>query len=249
MLLRKGSRGEAVRALSEDLMALDYLRCPQSEFDTVMDRAVRAFQAQGLDPRGEPLAVDGIVGPLTRFALDVALGRRGAEASEAASGPGSPFGLAALEIARAEMARGAGEAGGNNRGPDVRLYLDGRAAEGADWCAGFVSWCYREGASRIGREMPFRYSLGARDIRNQFRRKGWDFDAGPDDPPRPGDIIVWWRGAINDWRGHIGLVERHADGIVTTIEGNRGPFPSRVQRYTYVLGRIQRLLGFGRVLA
>ncbi|MGY6646970.1 MAG: CHAP domain-containing protein [Salinarimonas sp.] len=248
MLLRRGARGEAVRRLSEDLMALEYLRCPQSEFDNVMDRAVRAFQAQALDPRGEPLAVDGIVGPLTRFALDLALGRRDRAVLEEA-GPGSRFGLAALEIARAEMARGAGETGGNNRGPDVQLYLDGRVGEGANWCAGFVSWCYREGSARIGQEMPFKYSLGARDIRNQFRRKGWDFEAGPDDPPRAGDIIVWWRGAINGWQGHIGLVERHADGIVTTIEGNRGPYPSRVQRYSYVLGRIQRLLGFGRVLA
>ncbi|TVR06076.1 MAG: CHAP domain-containing protein [Salinarimonadaceae bacterium] len=247
MLLRKGSTGRAVGELGEALLALGLIEAAPEVFDTRLDRAVRAFQTQNLDPRGEPLVVDGVVGPLTRFAIDVALGARDPQSVAAEGEPGSPIGEAALAVAREEAARGAGEAGGNNRGPDIRVYLDGRAPEGSEWCAGFVSWCHREAARRLGRDMPFRYSLGARDIRNQFRAKGWAYAASAAQNPRPGDIVVWWRGAQSGWQGHIGLVERCVDGILHTIEGNRGPYPSRVSRYRYVLGRMERLLGFGRI--
>lgn len=247
MPLRRGSKGGAVRELSEALASLGLAAAATDVFDMAMERAVRAFQSQNLDPRGEPLVVDGVVGPLTRFAIDVALGARDPRSPAPAAGAGSLLGEAALAAARAEAARGAGEEGGNNRGPDIRVYLDGLAQEGADWCAGFVSWCHREGARRLGRAMPFRYSLGARDIRNQFRDRRWAFAASLAQPPLPGDVVVWWRGAPSGWQGHIGIVERCADGILATIEGNRGPYPSRVSRHRYVLGRMERLLGFGRI--
>ncbi len=255
MILRKGSSGAGVEALTGDLVELGLLARPSPVFDRVVDLAVRAFQAQHLDPRGEPLAIDGIVGPLTRAALDAARARRPepvparpdlAAPDLAASGEAARIGRVTLDVALAEYRRGAGEAGGNNCGPDIRTYLDGRAAEGADWCAGFVSWCFREAAAKLGRPMPFVYSLGARDIRNQFRRRGWDYLPGPENLPRGGDIVVWWRGAATGWQGHIGLVHSCADGILTTIEGNRGAFPSKVGRFRYVLSRMDRLLGFGR---
>lgn len=45
----------------------------------------------------------------------------------------------------------------------------------------------------------------------------------------------------------VGLVRQCADGIVYTIEGNKSGFPAPVRQYDYVLGRIDRLLGFGHV--
>lgn len=253
MALRRGSTGQAVAELGAALRALGWAAPETTVFDRALERAVRAFQSQNLDPRGEPLVVDGIVGPLTRFALNASLAAREggppAPASDAGSGAGglAGFGEAALAVAREEAARRAGEAGGDNRGPDIRAYLDGRAAEGADWCAGFVSWCHRVAAGRLGEPMPFRYSLGARDIRNQFKARGWEVAPTAGSPPRPGDVVVWWRGAPSGWQGHIGIVEACADGVLTTIEGNRGPYPSRVARFRHVLGRMDRLLGFGRI--
>jgi hypothetical protein len=58
---------------------------------------------------------------------------------------------------------------------------------------------------------------------------------------------VFWRGSKTGWMGHIGIVESYENGIVTTIEGNKGPFKSVVRRYTYTLGQIDKMLGFGRV--
>jgi hypothetical protein len=86
--------------------------------------------------------------------------------------------------------------------------------------------------------------LGARDIRFQFKNKGWLIE---DEEPGPGDIIVWWRGQHDGRKGHIGLVHHCSNGIVYTIEGNKGAFPARIRGFDYVLGRIDRLLGFGRV--
>ena len=253
MILRRGSRGDAVFATTKLLAALGYLPAARKEFDAAVAMAVRAFQSQHLDPRGAPLVPDGIVGPLTLFALDAATGRRpDAEPSRpglsdtAASGGGS-VALAALEMALAEYRRGAGEAGGNNRGSDIRRYLDGRAPEGSDWCAGFVSHCFRAGAAALRQEMPFSYSVGARDIRNQLRNKGWEYKPTLAAPPQPGDIVTWWRGSQAGWQGHIGLVHSCADGVLTTIEGNRGAFPAKVGPFTYVLSRMERLLGFSRI--
>ena len=49
---------------------------------------------------------------------------------------------------------------------------------------------------------------------------------------------------MDSGKGHIGLVHQALDGFLYTIEGNRSPM---VQGFTYVLGRMDKLLGFGRV--
>lgn len=85
---------------------------------------------------------------------------------------GTPAGRAALQAAIGEMRAGAREVSANNSGPWVEKYLNGIVPSPANWCAGFVSWCYAHAPSAI----PFRYSLGARDIRAQFRKRGWTYE-------------------------------------------------------------------------
>ena len=92
--------------------------------------------------------------------------------------------------------------------------------------------------------MPYSYSLGARDIRKQLVNKGWGITPDDAHPPLPGDVIVWWRGTPTGWQGHVGLIYSYADGIVTTIEGNKTP---KVGKFSYTLGAIDKLLGFARV--
>ena len=241
-VLKYGSSGSDVRKMTTLLKAVGYLQKATTQFDAVVRKAVKAFQAHHVDPRGVPLAVDGIVGPLTWWALKG--DRPDVEPSLSGSIPsgGSRIGRAALRAAMAEAEKGAREVGSNNHGPWVEKYLNGLAPEGNSWCAGFVSWCFDQAPGA----MPYNYSLGARDVRNQFRHKGWTYDLGEEEPA-PGDIVVWWRGTFNGWQGHIGFVHHCADGILHTVEGNRGPYPSPVQSYTYVLSRMEKLLGFGRV--
>jgi len=62
-LLRRGSRGEAVRALQTALTAAGYALAADGVFGPATERAVRAFQAR------HGLFVDGIAGPATMAAL------------------------------------------------------------------------------------------------------------------------------------------------------------------------------------
>ncbi len=244
-LLRSGSQGDEVRRLQTLLCAQGYQVAVDGTFGPATRTAVGAFQSQHLDQHGQPLVVDGQVGPLTWWALTH-------PKPEPATNPlidflhmppgeagGSARGRAALQAAIGELVAGAGEEGGNNRGPAVKKYLNGLAPEGANWCAAFVSWCFSQSGP-----MPYRYSIGARDILAQFKTKGWAFGPDSKSSPEPGDIVVWWRDKLSSWEGHIGFVYELRDGMLYTIEGNHS---TRVAGFSYVYSRMTRLLGFGRV--
>jgi hypothetical protein len=223
-------------------------------FGNVTLRAVKAFQSQNLDKHGRPLKMDGKVGEITWWSLkntepivvrpvidyykmpDAALG-------------GSDVGRKALQTAIAEMKKGAGEIGGDNSGKYVAKYLQPAGlVPPQSWCASFVSWCFLQAVGGAKTDMPYDYSAGAKDIRNQFRDKGWAFDIneGSGKVPEPGDIVVWWRGAnISGWEGHIGLVHHCSDGFLYTIEGNKSP---KVEGFDYKIIEMKKLLGFGRAI-
>jgi hypothetical protein len=252
-LLKLGMAVIEVLQLINDLTSIGFK--PSSTngnmFTSAVKSAVMAFQSQNIGPNLLPLKVDGQVGPLTRWALDVALGKIQMPAIPALPSPGNnakPAGVSqvawnALQVARQEL--GNGETTGDNRGPAVKKYhAVGGANEGDSWCASFVSFCFDTGNPG---KMPYKATAGARDTLAKFKAKGWTYTASVDNPPQPGDILVFWRGSKTGWMGHIGIVEAYENGIVTTIEGNKGPFKSVVRRYTYTLGQIDKLLGWGRV--
>lgn len=256
MILKRGVIGEAVGKLIDDLTKLGYAPAgaPGANFNADVAAALQAFQSQHIGPNGIPLVVDGEAGPLTLWAIDVALGRRKAAAWAApepvtpvtAPKEGSKTGWAALQVAKDELKNGAGEQGGDNRGPDIKRYHEGTgASEGDDWCASFVSYCFKKENPGA---MPYKATAGARDTLAKFKAKGWDFVASVNNPPAAGDIIVWYRGPRDGWKGHIGIVSDYRDGIVYTIEGNRGSYPSKVAAFSYTLGQIDKLLGFGRAV-
>lgn len=248
MVLKRGSSGPAVTRLAQDLIQLGYHQATASAtFDDALARSVKAFQMQNADSVGRPLVVDGAVGPVTAAAIDRRLGRAQAAPPVVPAGGlampatgGSATARGALQAALSELGSGCGEEGGNNRGPHVTRYLNGILAPPADWCAGFVSWCFQNS----GHPMPYPYSLGARDVLKKLRDRGHGITPSDADPPLPGDVIVWWRGSPGGWQGHVGLVHSYADGIVRTVEGNKTP---KVGTFTYTLASIDRLLGFARV--
>jgi len=237
--LKKGDQGPEVAELQRYLVERGYSVEIDGVFGTKNHKAVRAFQSQHLDPRGQPLVVDGVVGPLTWYSLTNAQPRGPIDFLQMPPEDmgGSVRGRNALAAAIVEMAAGACEIGGNNRGEWVRKYLHGLVEEGNSWCAGFVSWCF----SRDTQGTPFRYSVGARDILRQCKSKGWAHAPGEGYMPVPGDIVVWWRVNLAGWQGHVGLVHQVRDGILYTIEGNKS---SRVEGFSYVLSRMGQLLGF-----
>lgn len=254
--LKLGSTGPYVAGLIHTLFKGQHLSADQFQrllcvnpvtFTREVKVAVMDFQARHLDPRGLPLVVDGIVGPLTWWALE-----QFEDYTEPPELPhldipdtgGSTIGRDALAVALAEALDGAREVGANNFGPFVEKYLMRIIPAPANWCAAGFSWCFHEACGDAA--MPFNYSLGARDIRNQFKRKGWTYEHGEKDP-EPGDAVFWWRGRPEGWMGHIGLVRKLDNGILYTVEFNKGAFPAPVRGFEYVFSRMERVLGFGQV--
>jgi hypothetical protein len=137
--------------------------------------------------------------------------------------------LAALEAA-VELI-GQGEEGGDNRGPFVEMLIN-PAKPPQNWCAGFVGFCYQRAALRMGVPLPFARSLGAKRLGRNVGAAGRIFT----DPAlaKPGDLMVFDRGAKGSWMGHVAMVEQvinytaDSDGAplsshVATVEGNSGP--------------------------
>lgn len=248
LLLKKGDRGPLVREVQSLLVNRGYITGEEvtGTFDHETYRAVRAFQSQNLDENGHPLVIDGKVGELTWWSLHhpkptiVPPSVVDFTTMPPESAGGSTRGRAALAVAIGELTAGAGEVGGNNRGPFVRKYLNGLAAEGDPWCAGFVSYCFAQPSAGS----PFRYCVGARDILRDFQRRGWACKPSSGYSPLPGDVVVWWREQLSSTKGHIGIVHQLRGGFLYTIEGNKSP---NVQGFSYVFSRMDKLLGFGHV--
>ena len=182
------------------------------------------------------LTVDGYCGPKTRESLNE-------EMYDSSETPSS-LGLKALEVAISEI--GNGEEGGNNSGQHVARY-HGIADDGDDdddgaWCASFVSYCCTTAAGDLDITMPFDTSRGAKALYKKIGKAG-AFVSNP----MPGDVVCWDRGKPGSWQGHIGFVEKLENGILYTIEGNVGRFPSVVHRIKHDLDREDRLIGFARM--
>ncbi|MBP1746626.1 MAG: putative peptidoglycan-binding protein [Deltaproteobacteria bacterium] len=250
-VLKKGSQGAEVSELQGLLVQRGYPVVTDGVFGNQTYKAVRAFQSQNLDQHGQPLKVDGEVGPLTWWSLThpkpvivTPSAIDYAKMPPFATG-GSRLGKAALGVAIGELRAGAGEVGGNNCGPWVKKYLvPAGLGEGESWCASFVSWSYLQACEGDKRNMPFPYSPGARDLMSKLKKRGWTNEPQGGYEPRPGDLVFWWREKLSGWLGHVGLVHQLKDGMLYTIEGNRSP---RVQGFSYIFSRMEKLLGYGHV--
>ncbi len=130
-----------------------------------------------------------------------------------------------LKVAQQHLAETPREAGGENCGPWVRLYMKGR--QGADqlWCCGFVCMLTAQASRDIGAPIPFRRQVGVDALVADAKASG-RFIAGKDLPNnanraaaiQPGDLFVV-RKSANDWN-HVGIVESTGANGFNTIEGN-----------------------------
>jgi hypothetical protein len=158
----------------------------------------------------------------------------------------SPDALAnkALEIALGELDRGCGESGGNNCGPDVERYIAPAKAP-QNWCAGFVGWCYQEAARELGIALPFKRSLGAKALGKNVAAVGKRFSTPTE--AKPGDLIIFDRGATGSWQGHVGMVEKvdELTWVVHTVEGNSAPIIRR--RIHNVTASLERFSFFASI--
>jgi len=196
------------------------------EFGIETTDAVELFQSRFVDKFGEPLKVDGQVGPMTWGAL---FGEHTV----------APRLTAPSELLKRVLTFAAGEIGtqespiGSNRGSRVDQYLrsvDIDPTRGSfPWCAAFVYFCFQNGADALGASNPVIKTAGVLDHWNRAgvaaipRISNVDATAKPS-VVQPGMIFVLSTGNGN---GHTGVVEA-VDGVqLTTIEGNTNAGLSR----------------------
>jgi len=173
--------------------------------------AVRVFQSKNFDTLGNPLIVDGIVGPQTWSCLF-----SGQNGFATVSPPLLTF---AVLIALGEI--GVREDPPySNRGQDVERYLScvGLGPE-YPWCAAFVYACFDGASKQLGRVNPL--------VRTASSMNHWSKSQGQkikiDEAMRyphlivPGTIFFIRR---KNWSGHTGIVTGYYNGIISTIEGN-----------------------------
>ena len=118
--------------------------------------------------------------------------------------------LRIIQIAEAEL--------GAINGDKYRSWWNGGYADGAAWCATFVSWC----ADQCGMlETIIPRFQGCSVGMNWFKAKD-QWQEGPDYIPQMGDIIFFDWDPYEEGIDHVGFVWKCENGIVTTIEGNSG---------------------------
>lgn len=105
--------------------------------------------------------------------------------------------------------------------------------DGANWCADFI-------VEVFGDQLPVPPSRSARALWNAMRAASLETD-----DPQAGDLVFFRRTCANgeDWCGHVGIVVVRRGRHLGTVEGNVG---GKVALRHYELGKIERLLGFGR---
>lgn len=213
-LYREGFLSESVRdrILEKPSMTRDF------------EESVAYFQQTHIGPHKKPLAVDGILGPNTVWALKNAGGKSQRNYIQGRI----PKGITGTRYAVLETAlsyHGAREKPwGSNRGPVVDRLLpqwivDQDLNPAHPWCAyAWNSWM-REACGAY----PFRRQVGS--VYGCYRRadREGSFIPVDDDDPIPGDAFVMlYKDLDVRGPGHIGLVLRANTKQINTVEGNSG---------------------------
>ncbi len=135
-----------------------------------------------------------------------------------------------LEIALSQY--GITEISGGKDNPEVLKYFDVLGYDGAKlhdetaWCSAYINWC----AIMVG--LPYSGKLTARSWLNVGQKIT---------EPQPGDLVVYWRGSPDGWKGHVGIFIREEKGVIYTLGGNQR---NQVNITPYSK---ERLLGYRRL--
>ena len=213
----RGARGAHARRVQEWLTLHGAGVVVDGAFGPATEAAVQAFQ------RRRSLAPSGKVDRATFEAL-VAPMRR---ATAPAGAPAATLGRAVVATARRHLAERPRETGGANRGPWVRLYMDGNEGRDWPWCAGFATWVVRQAATEAGVAAPVGRTYSCDELADIARRQDCfcrgtrsaraDVGAGS---------LFLSRKREGDWT-HVGIVVRTTPEWFETIEGNTNDDGSR----------------------
>ena len=121
------------------------------------------------------------------------------------------------------------EVGGQNRGPWIRLYMNGRQGFNYPWCAGFVFFILKCAYSALDLKLPFRSTVSCDILARRAAKKKmfhWGEDIEYETTMIKKGSLFLCRKTRSDWT-HVGFVTGAATNIFNTIEGNTNDEGSR----------------------
>jgi peptidoglycan hydrolase-like protein with peptidoglycan-binding domain len=206
-----GSTGQAVKLIQGWLCYHGHKLVVDGGYGKATAKQVRTFQkAKALPPSG---AVDEhtwrvLIRPML-MALAPIAGNR-------------PLGPLIVAYARQHLAQHPVEEGGQNAGPWVRLYTQGREGDPYPWCAGFATFCLSQACATLGVAMPIPRTLSCDDM---ARHAGGRLLAQPRAAQRsritPGSFFLRLAGPGEGFKyAHTGIVVDADAETFKTIEGN-----------------------------
>ena len=208
----RGSRGQRVRVIQEWLCLNGKNIAIDGAFGPATEAAVREFQEKSR------LRASGIVDANTYAVLIDPMTR----ALAPISARGKDRAAFVVAYANQHLQCAPREVGGQNRGPWVRLYLDGNEGANWPWCAGFVSFVLKQACDTIGEALPFKTSSSCDILAANSRGKGLfisgNFVRTGQASLGPGCLFLK-RKTSNSWN-HTGISIAVEDEHLTTIEGN-----------------------------
>lgn len=209
---RRGEQGPGVRRIQEWLSLGGFAVAVDGDFGAATEAALKRFQAKsGLPVTGvaEAATFDRLVAPM-----------RAAMASIPAQG--RTLGSLVVAYAAQHLRQQPREIGGENRGPWVRLYMDGKDGAQWAWCAGFATFCLQQAARTLGVPMPVARLFSCDSLASSARERGRFLSTLTSPPDRtlihPGSLFLRRRTAM-DW-AHAGIVTEVDEETFQTLEGN-----------------------------
>jgi hypothetical protein len=214
--LTNGTSGMAVRRLQEWLTFHDCATVIDDDFGGGTERALTKFQTAngtGGDGRLNKASWEALVAPMQTVTVDVQ--------------PPAPMAYprALLRLAKLHLGQSPVGLGGDNRGPWVRLYMQGNDGPEWRWCAGFVSTLMHQAARLSGVSVPIAGSVSCDTLAAQAQSAGrlvreTDLTAGRATTADLGACAIFLvRRTPTDWV-HTGLAFEFGDEAFSTIEGN-----------------------------
>jgi hypothetical protein len=128
---------------------------------------------------------------------------------------------ALVELVEADLVRGIAEIGGQNRGPDVEMFLRSVGLPpGQPWCAAYVSERGKRAAQRARVKWPLMNSGAVRHLVESAIPEGRWCPKASGYTPVDGDLVVYGRGGQRPDRKGLGHVGVYLGGKVAS--GNDG---------------------------
>jgi len=211
--IKRGARGKEVKEIQEWLRFHNLHLEIDNKFGSVTEKMVKKFQVQNELPE------TGIVDDDTWSILIYPM--------TAACHPIdnlNSFRNAVLLYAWQHLTAGACEIGGNNKGPWVRLYSDGKDGENVLWCCWFVTFIIREVCKQMNITMPVKRTGGCDSLMKDAIKNNRLILAKD---VQPGDLFLI-RKSRKDWT-HIGFVNfiNVEEDWFEALEGNSYVFGRR----------------------